>query len=133
MGRKDEAQRLFDHIGSGSFYAVKRPKNSYTDRIFRRLVEAANKSGDCIICGKTGYYRPCKENPIDRYEKNIYLAQERKRAREINQKCDCMEKAYATLETVVQSYNAPDVFDVDSYGDIPGQMVMRLGGGADGV
>lgn len=53
-----EARELFGKIGTGKEQAVGRPADPYLDRALRRLIEKANREGDCIISGKRGYYRP---------------------------------------------------------------------------
>lgn len=80
---KSEAERLFDRIGAGPSRAVPRPKDAKVDRQLRRLIAAANVSGDCIINSGGGYYKPRKE---DRAELDVYLAIEMSRAREIQRK-----------------------------------------------
>lgn len=91
-GEKSEAERLFDKIGTGAYYAVKRPKNTRVDRQLRRLIAEANMSGeDCIINAGYGYYRPGEDDDV---EAEIYFAAERSRAREILRKVSRMEQVY---------------------------------------
>lgn len=89
---KSQAQRLFDLIGVGAAYAVRRPKDPKVDREFRRLIAEANASGeDCIINAGYGYYRPGED---DDFEAELYFASERSRAKEILRKVRRMEEAY---------------------------------------
>ena len=61
-GEKSEAERLFDKIGTGAYYAVRRPKDAVVDRQLRRLIAEANKNDDCIINDGSGYFRPGEED-----------------------------------------------------------------------
>lgn len=61
---KSEAERLFDGIGVGAYYAVKRPKDAKVDRQLRRLIADANMNGDCIINDGSGYFRAGEEDEI---------------------------------------------------------------------
>ena len=89
---KSEAERLFDLIGVGAAYAVRRPKDPKVDREFRRLIAEANASGnDCIINAGYGYYRPGDD---DDFEAELYFASERSRAKEILRKLRRMEEVY---------------------------------------
>ena len=88
---KSEAEILFDKIGTGAAWAVKRPGNSRTDRQLRRLIADANMNGDCIINDGSGYFRPGEDDDIAAEE---YFAKERHRAREILRKLSSMEKTY---------------------------------------
>ena len=89
---KSQAQKLFDLIGVGAAYAVRRPKDPKVDREFRRLIAEANASGkDCIINAGYGYYRPGED---DDFEAELYFASERSRAKEILRKVRRMEEAY---------------------------------------
>ena len=89
---KSEAERLFDRIGTGAAYALRRPKDPKVDREFRRLIAEANASGeDCIINAGYGYYRPGED---DDFEAEIYFASERSRAKEILWKVRRMEEVY---------------------------------------
>jgi hypothetical protein len=89
---KSEAEILFDKIGTGAAYAVRRPRDPKVDREFRRLIAEANASGeDCIINAGYGYYRPGED---DDFEAEIYFASERSRAKEILRKVRRMEEVY---------------------------------------
>ena len=89
---KSQAQRLFDLIGVGAAYAVRRPKDPKVDREFRRLIAEANASGkDCIINAGYGYYRPGED---DDFEAELYFASERSRAKEILRKVRRMEEVF---------------------------------------
>ena len=61
---KSEAEILFDKIGTGAAWAVKRPRDSRTDRQLRRLISEANQNGDCIINDGSGYFRPGEDDDI---------------------------------------------------------------------
>ena len=37
-GEKSEAERLFERIGTGAYYAVRRPKDAKVDRQLRSLI-----------------------------------------------------------------------------------------------
>ena len=89
--RKSEAEILFDKIGTGAAYAVRRPRNAIVDRQLRRLIETANKTGDCIINDGSGYFRPGEEDDIA-FEN--YIAAERSRARETLRKLSRMQQVY---------------------------------------
>lgn len=90
-GAKLEAEMLFNMIGTGAYYAIKRPKNRMTDRALRRMIADANMSGDCIINDGSGYFRPGEEDELVFEE---YAAKERHRAREILKKINRMEQAF---------------------------------------
>lgn len=87
---KSEAEALFDRIGTGKRNAVARPKGK-TDRLLRRLISEANRSGDCVINSGSGYYRPDKE---DEEELKRYLWAELHRAQVIEDKVQSMREAY---------------------------------------
>lgn len=97
MSCRTDAETIFERIGIGADNAVQRPSNSYTDRILRRLIEDANISGDCIISGRTGYYRPRRNVPDENLEFKKYERQELKRARAILYKRRKMIGAYGNL------------------------------------
>lgn len=63
-GEKSEAEMLFDKIGTGAYYAVRRPKDAMVDRQLRRLIADANATGDCIINDGSGYFRPGEEDDV---------------------------------------------------------------------
>lgn len=84
------AEILFDMIGKYD-KPIKRPKNPAIDRAFRRLIQEANMSGDCIINLGEGYFRPGKDDYVDLAE---YLLKEQARAKEIMSKCVSMRQAY---------------------------------------
>ena len=88
---KTQAERLFDMIGTGAYYAVSRPKDAKVDRRLRQLIAEANMSGDCIINDGSGYFRPGLDDDIAAEE---YFAKERHRAKRILAKVSRMEKAY---------------------------------------
>lgn len=88
---KSEAERLFDKIGTGAAYALRRPKDAKVDRQLRKLIADANLSGDCIINDGSGYFRPGEDDDIA-FE--TYIAAERSRAREILRKTSRMQQVY---------------------------------------
>ena len=88
---KSEAERLFDKIGTGAAYALRRPKDAKVDRQLRKLIADANLSGDCIINDGSGYFRPGDDDDIA-FE--TYIAAERSRAREILRKTSRMQQVY---------------------------------------
>lgn len=88
---KSEAERLFDKIGTGAYYAVRRPTNARTDRSLRKLIAEANKAGDFIINDGSGYFRAGEE---DRVELEHYVRSELHRAKEIRDKAIAMSLGY---------------------------------------
>ena len=89
--QKTQAERLFDMIGTGAYYAVKRPKDAKVDRQLRRLIADANMNGDCIINDGSGYFRPGEEDDVA-FE--AYCAAERHRGWEILHKVNRMEETF---------------------------------------
>ena len=90
--RKSEAEILFDKIGTGAAYAIRRPRDPKVDREFRRLIAEANASGeDCIINVGFGYFRPGEDDDADA---ELYFAAEESRAREILRKRNRMKQVY---------------------------------------
>ena len=131
------AKDLFKNIGYGKRNAVSRPPNARIDRAFRKLIEQANATGDCIIPSAAGYYRP--ETPEEFREAEIYIRKERHRIRVIGDKITLMSKnlerreskltaeikANAGKETSPASSVSWDtILGEDS--SFPGQMVMRM-------
>lgn len=88
---KSEAERLFDKIGTGAYYAVRRPKDAKVDRQLRRLIAVACMNGDCIINDGSGYFRPGEEDEIV-FE--AYCAAERHKAWEILHRINRMEEVF---------------------------------------
>lgn len=88
---KSEAERLFDKIGTGAYYAVKRPSTERVDRQLRKLISEANKKGDFIINDGSGYFRAGDE---DREELEHYVRAELHRAKEIRDKAIAMSLGY---------------------------------------
>lgn len=80
---KEIAQQLFSRIPDGHANPLQRHPSAYVDRVFRRMVEDANKSGDCIINVGRGYYRPRPNDAVDEKEFNEYLAKDLSRARQV--------------------------------------------------
>lgn len=80
------AAQLFSRIPDGHANPLRRPSDSYTDRVLRRMVEDANNSGDCIINVGSGYYRPLPGDEVDEKEFHEYLNKELSRARKIQVK-----------------------------------------------
>ena len=131
------AKDLFENIGYGKRSAVSRPPNARIDRAFRKLIEQANASGDCIIPSAAGYYRP--ETPEEFREAEIYIKKERHRIRVTIEKITRMSRSLErresklTAETKAQeekenspasSVNWDTILVEDS--SFPGQMVMRM-------
>ncbi len=75
-------------------YPLRRPSDSYTDRVLRRMVEDANNRGDCIINVGRGYYRPLPNDPVDVKELHEYLNKELSRARRVLRKRLAMRMAF---------------------------------------
>ena len=90
-GERSEAERLFDKIGTGAYYAVRRPKDAKVDRQLRRLIANACMNGDCIINDGSGYFRPGEEDEIV-FE--AYCAAERHKAWEILHRINRMEEVF---------------------------------------
>ena len=90
-GERSEAERLFDKISTGAYYAVRRPKDAKVDRQLRRLIAEANKSGDCIINDGSGYFRPGEDDDVA-FE--AYCAAERHRGWDIIHKVNRMEEVF---------------------------------------
>lgn len=88
---RSEAEKLFDRIGTGVAYAVRRPREPKVDRRLRQMIAEANMSGDCIINDGSGYFRPGEDDDIA-FE--AYIAAERSRAREILRKTSRMQQVY---------------------------------------
>lgn len=71
-----EAEALFNRISYGHDNAVSRPINEYEDRCFRKMIEEANNTDDCIINVGDGYFRPDLRNEADRHHlKHYYLSE----------------------------------------------------------
>lgn len=90
---KSEAEMLFDKIGTGIAYALKRPKGK-VDRLLRRMMADANRTGDCIINDGAGYYRPRRDDGFDEHCFHIYKSKELARARAIIDKIEKMENSF---------------------------------------
>lgn len=88
------AKQYFLRIPNGHAHPLQRPADDYTDREFRKMVEDANKSGDCIINVGSGYYRPLPGDAVDEKELNEYLAKELSRSRKIQIKRFAMRTAF---------------------------------------
>lgn len=89
--QKSEAEILFEQIGTGAAYALRRPKGRKLDRELRCLISEANKNGDCIINTGFGYFRP---GPDDEEDLKHYLCSELRRAEVIEDKVQSMREAY---------------------------------------
>lgn len=81
-----ESSGIIYRIPTGHRDPLPRPGNARIDRELRKLIEIANKTGDCIINVGNGYYRVDPFDVVDMKELHEYLAMERSRAREINHK-----------------------------------------------
>ena len=88
------AAQLFSRIPDGHANPLRRPSDSYTDRVLRRMVEDANNNGDCIINVGSGYYRPLPNDEVDEKELHEYLNKELSRARKILKKRLAMKIAF---------------------------------------
>ena len=80
---ESKAKQHFLRIPDGHTHPLQRPSDSYTDRVFRKMVEDANKHGDCIINVGRGYYRPLPGDAVDEKEFNEYMKRDLSRVREI--------------------------------------------------
>lgn len=90
-----KAQEYFDRIPDGHQNAMKRPWDTSTDRVLRKMIEKANNDGDCIINVGEGIYRPVPGNMVDEAQLNKYLGKELHRARAILFKRECMKQTFA--------------------------------------
>ncbi len=91
---KSKATQLFLQIPCGHAQPLRRPSDSYTDRVLRRMVEDANNRGDCIINVGRGYYRPLPNDPVAVKELHEYLSKELSRARRVLKKRLAMRMAF---------------------------------------
>lgn len=94
---REESTILFNRIGRGRENGVKRPSDPVADRKLRKMIETSNADGDCIICGKYGYYRPDMNRPDEIKEAERILASELHRARAILKKRLGMSRALKEL------------------------------------
>lgn len=94
MTTKEKAESYFNRIGEGHENAVMRPADGLVDRSLRRIVERANKNGDCIVNDGEGYFRPVPGDKVDELALNRYLNSELHRAREIQFKRLCMRQTF---------------------------------------
>lgn len=137
------AEELFNQIGFGKENSVSRPSNERVDRKLRKIIERENTNGDCIISGKSGYYRPIQDRPDEQHEFNHYLSSELHRARAILHKrknmidtskkwrdADCQLKIVAERELLERENSQESCgimsICVEEGSSIPGQMVMRM-------
>jgi len=79
-----------------------------SNREFRRMVNAANKDGDCIINVGNGYYRPVPGDVVDERELAHYMASELHRAREILFKRLQMRSAFQHQVSLCSSQDVPE-------------------------
>lgn len=77
------AQNLFLRIGHGKSEMIKRPADPVLDRDLRRIINSANKNGDCIINTGDGYYRPRPWKAEEEKEFKEYTWKELGRGRDI--------------------------------------------------
>lgn len=70
---------LFAQIGVGKKNILKRPGNSYDDRILRKKIQEAQESGDIIINVGEGYYRPILAIPEEKLEFEHYINSKKSR------------------------------------------------------
>lgn len=94
MTTKEKAESYFNRIGDGHKNAVMRPADGLVDRTLRKMIELANKNGDCIVNDGEGYFRPVPGDKVDELALNRYLNSELHRAREIQFKRLCMRQTY---------------------------------------
>lgn len=93
------AGSYYARIGDGHNNAVRRPDirlagMDRVDRALRRMINHANKSGDCIIPGTGGYYRPIPGDLIDETEYREYRKMEDSRVHDIIIKNHMMDIAF---------------------------------------
>lgn len=96
MKPKEQAQKLFSHIGYGRENAVTRPTNRTIDRYLRDMVARANEQGEVIINVGNGYYKPRFFDPVERMEFEEYINKDISRANRTRKKVNKMRKAFFT-------------------------------------
>ena len=89
------ADEIFAKIGTGHANAIRGVTQT---KGLRKIIQNANKTGDCIINVGNGYYRPDPTDPTDCAEMEHYIASELHRAREILYK---REKLKDTWEKII--------------------------------
>lgn len=100
-----KAEDYFNRIPDGHKNAMQRPPDTYTDRTLRRMIERANKDGDCIINTGDGIFRPIPGDTVDEAELNKYLNTELHRARTIQYKRLCMKQTFEGWRSVAVHTN----------------------------
>lgn len=90
----DNAKSYFNRIPDGHRNAMQRPWNKTEDRVLRKMIEAANNNGDCIINVGRGIYRPIPGDPVDEKELKEYLSKELSRARSVQIKRISMKQTF---------------------------------------
>lgn len=78
-----EAENLFLRIGHGKPEMIKRPADPVVDRELKRIINVANKNGDCVIKAGVGYYRPRPWIAEEEKEFMEYIWKELGRGRDI--------------------------------------------------
>ena len=107
MGKtREKAQEYFGRIPDGHRYAIHRPADMSVDRAFRKLIEAANNNGDCIVNNGDGVFRPIPGDPVDEKAFHEYLGKELHRARAIQYKRMCMKTTFDGWKRQTEDYNA---------------------------
>lgn len=96
MKTKQKAIAIFNRIGDGHKFAVKRPWDLSVDRSLIAMIEYANSNGDCIIPRENGegYYRPIPSDPVDASEYKSYMLKEHTKIRTMQLKELSMQIAY---------------------------------------
>lgn len=100
-----QAVDYFSRIQTGHRNALARPTDKGADRALRRMIEAANMRGDCIINSGEGYYRPDPSDEIDKALFRIYLENEKCRATSIWEKRRCMIDTFEKMRANEISIN----------------------------
>ena len=100
-----KAEDYFYRIPDGHKNAIQRPPDGNIDRMLRRMIEDANKNGDCIINTGSGIFRPIPGDSVDEEELNKYLNTELNRARTIQYKRLCMKQAFEGWRSVAVHTN----------------------------
>lgn len=77
------AEKLFLRIGHGKSEMIKRPSDPVVDRDLRKIINTANKNGDCVINAGVGYYRPRPWKAEEEKEFMEYIWKELGRGRDI--------------------------------------------------
>lgn len=88
-----QAEDYFNAITKGRRTAVKRPKNSGSDRRLRKMIEEAQRDGRIIINSGGGYYEPDLKDEVEVLEYRHYINAKKSRIKKMWQTIQGMEAA----------------------------------------